>query len=208
MSSSSDRSIFGICTTFNFDPSTSTRICIIRLPLAFFKAAMILHRLFAVTDLLGDQYSVVHRCVLPALCTKQGHDDETDTSEIMFYNDPEDDVPLPLVPSNGPDDNTGHMPATVTAGSWRSGHPSKPSACIRDADNVASSSGTRKRAHTSSNTADEDLPSAAPDPGESSSDELIPQLDDDDDEAESNCESNCLKKRSYSRHLDYIHSYP
>ncbi|KAG1818309.1 hypothetical protein EV424DRAFT_1620499 [Suillus variegatus] len=119
------------------------------LPLAFFKATMILHMLFAVTDLLGDQYSVVCRCVLPALCTKQGRDDETDTFEITFYNDPDDDVPLPPVPSNGPDDDvpstepkknafsvllkTGHTPATVTAGSRCSGRPSKPSARICDA---------------------------------------------------------------------------
>ncbi|KAG1793470.1 uncharacterized protein HD556DRAFT_1308608 [Suillus plorans] len=157
-----------------------------------------------------------------------------DASKITFYNDPDDDVPLPPVPSNDPDDNvpstepkknafsvllkTGHTPATVTAGSRRSGCPSKPSARIRDADNVASSSGTRKRARASSSatehpvskkvamrfispldsddedTADEDLPSAAPDPGESPSDELIPQLDDDDDEAESQTASQTVRR--------------
>ncbi|KAG1740116.1 uncharacterized protein EDB91DRAFT_1248446 [Suillus paluster] len=56
-----------------------------------------------------------------------------DTSDITFYNDPDDNVPLPPVPSNDPDNNvpstepkkntfsvllkTGHTPATVTAGS-------------------------------------------------------------------------------------------
>ncbi|KAG1764857.1 hypothetical protein EV702DRAFT_1051228 [Suillus placidus] len=205
---------------------------------------MILHRLFAVTDLLGNQYSVVHRCLLPALCTKQGRDDETDASKIMFYNDPDDNVPLPPVPSNDTDDNvpstepkknafsvllkTAHTPATVTAGSRRSGRPSKPSARIRDADNVASSSGTRKRARASSSAtehpaskkvamrfispldsddedmADEDLPSAALDPGESSSDELIPQLDDDDDEAESQTASQTVSKSDHTADIQTI----
>jgi hypothetical protein len=158
-------------------------------------------------------------------CTLNADGTLKDVSEITFYNDPDDDVPLPPVPSNHPDNNvpstepkknafsvllkTRHMPATITAGSRHSGCPSKPSAYICDADNVASSSGTRKCAHASSSatehpvskkvvmqfispldsddedTADEDLPSATPDPGESSSDELILQLDDDDDEAES-----------------------
>lgn len=83
-----------------------------------------------------------------------------DTSDIMFYNDPDDDVPLPPVPSNNPNNNmpsmepkknafsvllkAGHTLATVTTGSQHSGCPSKPLACICDTDNVASSSGTGK----------------------------------------------------------------
>ncbi|KAG2057663.1 hypothetical protein BDR06DRAFT_1004817 [Suillus hirtellus] len=89
-----------------------------------------------------------------------------DAFKIMFYNNSDDDVPLPPVPSNSPDDNvpstelkknafsvllkTRHMPATVTAGSWHSGRLSKPLACIYDTDNVALSSGTRKHACASS----------------------------------------------------------
>ncbi|KAG1783206.1 hypothetical protein EV702DRAFT_1191638 [Suillus placidus] len=159
--SSSDQLIFRICTTFDFDQDLYYQAAF-----SLFQGRYDPPQAFSATDLLGDQYSVVRRCLLPALCTKQGRDDETDASEITFYNDPDDNVPLPPVPSNDPDDNvpstepkknafsvllkTAHTPATVTAGSRRSGRPSKPSARIRDADNVASSSGTRKRARASS----------------------------------------------------------
>ncbi|KAG1887876.1 hypothetical protein F4604DRAFT_1916749 [Suillus subluteus] len=78
-----------------------------------------------------------------------------DASEIKFYNDPDDDVPLPQVPSTEPTRNAfsvllnaGHTPATVAAGSWRSGRPSKPSARIRDADNACGlSSSSRPFSH-------------------------------------------------------------
>ncbi|KAG1766607.1 hypothetical protein EV702DRAFT_1050638 [Suillus placidus] len=104
-----------------------------------------------------------------------------DASDITFFNDPDDKVPLPQVASSAqPSSSTtsakdafsvllkaGRTPATVAAGSRRSGRPSKPSARIRDADNAC----------------DEDIPST-PDLGESSA-EFVPHPDDNDDEAKS-----------------------
>ncbi|KAG1752300.1 uncharacterized protein EDB91DRAFT_1077735 [Suillus paluster] len=145
-----------------------------------------------------------------------------DASDITFFNDPDDNVPLPQVsPSTQPSTSTastrnaysvllkaGHTPATVAAGSWRSGRPSKPSARIRDADNacrLSSSSGTRKCALSSAtdhlapkkvamqllpplDSEDEDEDEDIH-PGESSADELVPQPDveelDDTDDAKS-----------------------
>ncbi|KAG1894364.1 uncharacterized protein F5891DRAFT_1195344 [Suillus fuscotomentosus] len=147
-----------------------------------------------------------------------------DASDITFFNDPDDEVPLPQVPPSAqPSSSTtstkdafsvllkaGHTPATVTAGSWRSGQPSKPSACIHDADNACGLSsflGTRKRALSSAtdhpapkkvavamrilsplDSEDEDIPSM-PDLGESSADELIPQPEDDDEADETKSEN-------------------
>ncbi|KAG2080597.1 uncharacterized protein F5147DRAFT_784180 [Suillus discolor] len=83
-----------------------------------------------------------------------------DASEITFFNDPDDKVPLPQVASSAqPSSSTtsakdtfsillkaGCTPATVAAGSRRSGWPSKPSARIRDADNACGlSSSTNRR---------------------------------------------------------------
>jgi hypothetical protein len=73
-----------------------------------------------------------------------------DAADITFFNDPDDDVPLPNVPpSTQPSTSTastrdaysvllkaGRTPATVAAGSRRSGRPLKPSARMRDADNA------------------------------------------------------------------------
>ncbi|KAG1771996.1 hypothetical protein EV702DRAFT_1048766 [Suillus placidus] len=89
-----------------------------------------------------------------------------DASDITFFNDPDDEVPLPQVASSAqPSSSTtsakdafsvllkaGRTPATVAAGSRRSGQPSKPLACIRDADNacgLSSSTNPRKRALSS-----------------------------------------------------------
>ncbi|KAG1763518.1 hypothetical protein EDD22DRAFT_952242 [Suillus occidentalis] len=147
-------------------------------------------------------------------CTLTADGTLKDVSKITFYNNP--------------DNNTGHTLETVTAGSRCSGHPSKLSAHIHDTDNVASSSGTRKHAHASSSatehpvskkvpmrfissldsdnedTADEDLPSAAPDPGKSSSDKLISQLDDDDDKAESQTASQTVSKSNHTADIQTI----
>ncbi|KAG2116266.1 hypothetical protein DEU56DRAFT_761543 [Suillus clintonianus] len=143
-----------------------------------------------------------------------------DAADITFFNDPDDDVPLPNVPpSTQPSTSTastrdaysvllkaGRTPATVAAGSRRSGRPLKPSARMRDADNACGlSSGTRKRALSSAtdhpapkkvamrflsplDSEDEDKDEDV-DPGESSADELVPQPDvedlDDTDDAKS-----------------------
>ncbi|KAG1726977.1 uncharacterized protein EDB91DRAFT_1086592 [Suillus paluster] len=88
-----------------------------------------------------------------------------DTSEIKFYNNPDDNVPLPQVPSAASMTNTfsillkaGHVPATVAAGSRCSGHPTKPPAHVRDAYNACSlSSGTRKHACALSSAAADPL---------------------------------------------------
>jgi hypothetical protein len=70
-----------------------------------------------------------------------------DAKDIVFYHDPEDTVPLsPAQPTTltGSDAfsvllKAGHKPVPVTAGSRRSVHTSKPSARLRDAENVYSS---------------------------------------------------------------------
>ncbi|KAG1731054.1 uncharacterized protein EDB91DRAFT_1085179 [Suillus paluster] len=123
-------------------------------------------------------------------CALNAYGSLKDASEIKFYNDPDDDVPLPQVPSAASMTNAfsillkaGRTPATVTGGSWHSGCPTKPSAHVHDADNAcSSSSGTRK-------CDDEVVPSSPPDldkPGKPSSDEPIPQPDNDKaDEAQS-----------------------
>ncbi|KAG1903816.1 uncharacterized protein F5891DRAFT_977369 [Suillus fuscotomentosus] len=86
-------------------------------------------------------------------------DNEIDASDIIFYNDSDDSVPLPQVPSSTQPTakdafsvllQAGHTPALVTAGSRHSTHTSKPSAHIRDADNAcaqpsSSSTASRKR---------------------------------------------------------------
>ncbi|KAG1823326.1 hypothetical protein EV424DRAFT_1538485 [Suillus variegatus] len=87
-----------------------------------------------------------------------------DAADITFFNDPDNDVPLPNVPpSTQPSTSTastrdaysvllkaGRTPATVAAGSRQSGRPLKPSARMRDADNACGlSSGTRKHALSS-----------------------------------------------------------
>ena len=71
-----------------------------------------------------------------------------DASEITFFHDPDDTVPLPTPLSVKPDAFTmllesGRKPVPLTAGSWRSGRTSKPSAHLRDTDNVCSTSRTR-----------------------------------------------------------------
>jgi hypothetical protein len=141
-----------------------------------------------------------------------------DASEITFFNDPDDEVPLPQPSSSTTSAKdafsillkAGRTPATVAAGSRRSGRPSKPSARIRDADNacgLSSSTNPRKRALSSAtdhpprkktvmrilsplDSEDEEIPST-PDLGESSADELIPQPEDDDEVDESKSENGC-----------------
>ncbi|KAG2368680.1 hypothetical protein BDR07DRAFT_1477879 [Suillus spraguei] len=140
-------------------------------------------------------------------CTLNADGSLKDVSDIMFYNDLDDDIPLPNVPQTESSSNAfpvllkaGCTPAIVVAGSRRSGHPSKPLARICDADNAcglsASGSSTRKCALSSAtdpssaikkatmrilsplDTDDEDIPSLL-DPA--SSNELIPQPEDDRD---------------------------
>ncbi|KAG1786949.1 uncharacterized protein HD556DRAFT_1449298 [Suillus plorans] len=91
-----------------------------------------------------------------------------DAKDIVFYHDPDDSVPLdttssapqPSSSTNPPQDafsmllNTGRKPTPVTAGARRSIRTSKPSARLRDAENIYStststSSTNRKRALSS-----------------------------------------------------------
>ncbi|KAG1891693.1 uncharacterized protein F5891DRAFT_1197531 [Suillus fuscotomentosus] len=95
---------------------------------------MILHQLLTLMDLLGYRCSGMFGF---APCIKRGADNEIDVSDITFFNDPDDEVPLPQVPPSAqPSSSTtstkdafsillkaGHTPATVTAGSWCSGQP-------------------------------------------------------------------------------------
>ncbi|KAG1868644.1 hypothetical protein F4604DRAFT_1682281 [Suillus subluteus] len=163
---------------------------------------MILHRFSTLTDLLGYCRSVV---LGYAPCIKQGADQKTVASSAQpssSTTSAKDAFSILL--------KAGRTPATVAAGSRRSGRPSKPSARIRDADNacgLSSSTNPRKRALSSAtdhpapkktamrilsplDSEDEDIPST-PDLGESSADELIPQPEDDDEVDESKSENGC-----------------
>ncbi|KAG2135830.1 hypothetical protein DEU56DRAFT_756517 [Suillus clintonianus] len=71
-----------------------------------------------------------------------------DAKDIVFYHDPDDTVPL-STPSSAPT-LTGCKPVTVIAGSRRSVRTSKPSARLRDTENIYSST-SRKRALSSAN---------------------------------------------------------
>ncbi|KAG1727148.1 hypothetical protein EDD22DRAFT_853456 [Suillus occidentalis] len=73
-----------------------------------------------------------------------------DASDIVFYNNPDDHTPLPQVPPKNAFTallQSGRKPALTMAGSQRSTRTSRPSTCVRDADNVSSS--TRKHALSS-----------------------------------------------------------
>ncbi|KAG1805105.1 uncharacterized protein HD556DRAFT_1437268 [Suillus plorans] len=79
-----------------------------------------------------------------------------DAKDIVFYNDPDDAVPIsaPSSSAQPPTDafsvllQTGHKPVPLTAGARRSIRTSKPSARLRDSDNACSST-SRKRALSS-----------------------------------------------------------
>ncbi|KAG1894284.1 uncharacterized protein F5891DRAFT_985168 [Suillus fuscotomentosus] len=128
-----------------------TQILIIPTP---YDAITILHRLFVhrLSDLLAHK-----------MCKPQ-----QDAKDIIFYHDPDDSVPLdttlsapqPSSSTNPPQDafsmllNTGRKPTPVTAGARQSIQTSKPSAHLRDAENIYStststSSTNRKRALSS-----------------------------------------------------------
>jgi hypothetical protein len=102
-------------------------------------------------------------------CTLNADGTLKDASEITFFNDPDDEVPLPQVTSSAqPSSSTTFAKdtfsillkarcttATVAAGSRRSGWPSKLSACICDADNACGlSSSTNPRKHALSSAMD------------------------------------------------------
>lgn len=57
-----------------------------------------------------------------------------DATKIVFYNDPDDDVPLPNLADSF--FQAGHAPSTLGAGSRRSGRATRPSARIMDPDNT------------------------------------------------------------------------
>ncbi|KIK31967.1 hypothetical protein CY34DRAFT_19402 [Suillus luteus UH-Slu-Lm8-n1] len=71
-----------------------------------------------------------------------------DAKDIIFYHDPDDTVPL-STPSSAPT-LTGCKPVPVIAGSRRSIRTSKPSARLRDTENIYSST-SQKRALSSAN---------------------------------------------------------
>jgi len=79
-----------------------------------------------------------------------------DASEIVFYNDPDDDTPLRVPNSNSAATSThlhpffrgGPAPSKMVAGSRRSGHVTRPSARISDPNNLEASTATRKRSAT------------------------------------------------------------
>ena len=111
----------------------------------------------------------------PDSCALRADGSLKDASDIVFFNDPDDDVPLPQVPSSAEPSSSnqstrdaftvllkaGHTPAPVIAGSRRSGRPSKPSARVRDVDNAcgaSSSSSTRTRKRALSSATDHPAP--------------------------------------------------
>ncbi|KAG1721077.1 uncharacterized protein EDB91DRAFT_1064581 [Suillus paluster] len=78
-----------------------------------------------------------------------------DAKDIVFYNDPDDAVPISTPSSAQPPTDafsvllqTGRKPVPLTAGARRSIRTSKPSARLRDSDNACSST-SRKRALSS-----------------------------------------------------------
>ncbi|KAG2158615.1 uncharacterized protein EDB93DRAFT_1245838 [Suillus bovinus] len=107
---------------------------------------------------LGD---ISHYCSTmtgfnPSACRADGS--LKDPSEITFYHDADnDDIPLPpsgMQPASSNAFsvllNSGWQVATFVAGARRSGRPAKPSARLRDADNLCRmSSSARKRALSS-----------------------------------------------------------
>ena len=70
-----------------------------------------------------------------------------DASAIVFYNNPDDETPLPL--PNSASTLTLHLffqggsaPSQTVAGSCCSGHVTHPSACITDPNNLEASAST------------------------------------------------------------------
>ncbi|KAG1771685.1 hypothetical protein EV702DRAFT_1048902 [Suillus placidus] len=136
----------------------------VQAPFSIFQVTMIL--LFTLTDLLGYYHCSVIRLLAP--CTKQAPNNEIDASDIVFYNDPDNNVPLPQVPSSAQSTvkdafsvllKAGCIPALVAAGSRCSTHTSKPSAHVWDADNMATASSSRK--HPLSDITDPPAPKKA-----------------------------------------------
>jgi len=169
----------------------------------------------------------------PDSCALHADGSLKDASDIVFFNDPDDDVLLLQVPSSAEPSSSnqstrdafavllkaGHTLAPVTAGSRRSGRPSKPSARVRDADNACGPSSslsarTRKRGLSSatdhpapkkaamrflspldseldSKSDDEDIPSSAPylEDSSSANEPIQPQLDDDNEADEARSEN-------------------
>jgi hypothetical protein len=91
-----------------------------------------------------------------------------DASAIIFYNDPDDDIPLPS--SNSTSTSTrvhpffrrSPAPSKIVAGSRRSTRTTRPSARITDPNNLEASASavTRKRSATVTASADESLRAA------------------------------------------------
>src|SRR5271155_5321723 len=77
-----------------------------------------------------------------------------DASEIVFYNDPDDDTPLLNFNSATTSTNLhpffrgGPAPSKIVAGSRCSTHVTCPSAHITDPNNLEASTATRKRSAT------------------------------------------------------------
>jgi hypothetical protein len=71
-----------------------------------------------------------------------------DASAITFFNDPDDDTPLPNSTPIHPFFQGSLAPAKITAGSRQSARVTRPSARITDPDNAEASTGTRKRSAT------------------------------------------------------------
>ncbi|KAG1790014.1 uncharacterized protein HD556DRAFT_1446583 [Suillus plorans] len=120
--------------------------------------------LFACPQFPGDARDLLFACF-----THKGSKPHQDAKDIVFYNDPDDIIPLGTPSSAQPTLSTtptgsdafsvllkaGRKPAPVTAGARRSIRTFKPSARLRDADNACShpsssnSSTARKRALSS-----------------------------------------------------------
>ena len=88
----------------------------------------------------------------PDQCALAADGSLLDASAITFYNDPDDDTPLPdssatSAPTH-PFFRGSLAPAKITAGSRRSARVIRPSARITDPDNAEASAGTRKRSAT------------------------------------------------------------
>ncbi|KAF8232995.1 hypothetical protein L208DRAFT_1269364 [Tricholoma matsutake] len=88
----------------------------------------------------------------PDQCALAADGSLLDASAIIFYNDPDDDAPLPNSAATSTPVHAffrgGPAPGKIAAGSRRSARVTRPSACIIDPDNVEASAVTRKRSAT------------------------------------------------------------
>jgi hypothetical protein len=136
--------ILKICGDFEFFPEA--RIPHPRLSNKLFSRSS----LFTLLAVKSSKHQVSSLIIMSEIdaCALNTDGSLKDAKDIVFYHDPDDTVPL-STPSSAPT-LTGCKPVPVIAGSRRSVRTSKPSARLRDTENIYSST-SRKRALSSAN---------------------------------------------------------